>query len=152
MTINQIFSALSRGGKFSKPILLMIHHPDFEPLYLTNDNVSHEYNGHTYTASSFNYTRPKVTGGTIKNGSLEITGTNNPLYNLVDASNELFQVDIIATIYDGIISPFQIYHHQYGTVTIDEAQKINISFTNDDRLNMKFPPQVFDTDNNRGGA
>ena len=44
------------------------------------------------------------------------------------------------------------FKHQYGSVTITEEMKINITFTNDDRLGMAFPPYVFDSDNNRGNA
>ena len=152
MTTNEIYSALSRGGAFSKPVLIIVYHPNFEPLYLVNDTDDKVYNGHTYKASAFKYTPPKVTGGTIKNGSLEITSAENTLFNLIDSSDELFKVDVIACIYNGEIVPFNVYRHQYGTATADGENKINISFTNDDRLNMKFPPQVFDTDNNPGNA
>lgn len=153
MTQNEIFNALHRGGAFSLPYLLQIAHPAAGVLYFVNNNEDITYDGHVYAASTFKYTRPQTMGGVLKNGSLEITAINNSIIELIEQSNELFTVTAVGVINKGgEISPIKSFKHQYGTVTIDEQMKVNISFTNDDRLEMTFPPYIFDADNNRGNA
>lgn len=153
MTLDEIFNALHRGGAFSQPYLLQILHPAAGVLYFVNNNEDVTYNGHTYKASTYKYTRPQTIGGVLKNGSLEITAINNSVIDLIEQSDELFKVTAVGVINKGgEISPYKSFIHQYGTVNINEEMKINISFTNDDRLEMTFPPYVFDADNNPGNA
>lgn len=153
MTQNEIFNALQRGGAYSLPYLIRLYHPDFGALYFVNNNEDIVYNGNTYHASTFNYTRPQTVGGVLKNGTLEITAIDNQVIDIIDSSDELFEVTAIGVIDSpGDVTPFKMFRHQYGAATTDETMKITIAFTNDDRLEMSFPPYVFDSENNLGNA
>ena len=65
MTQDQIFNALHRGGAFSLPYLIKMYHPDYGSLYFVNNNEDVSYDGHTFTASTFNYTPPQTIGGVL---------------------------------------------------------------------------------------
>ena len=153
MTTNEIFNALQRGGAYTLPYLIKLYHPDYGSLYFVNNNESVVYDGVTYEASTFKYTKPHTVGGVLKNGSLEITAIDNNVIDIIDESDELFEVTVVGVIdVGGTITQLKIFKHQYGTVTTDEQMRVVISFTNDDRLEMSFPPYVFDADNNPGNA
>ena len=153
MTENEIFNALHRGGAFALPYLIKMYHPDYGALYFVNNNEDVVYNNVTYNASAFKYSKPKTVGGVLQNGSLEITAINNNVIDIIEKSDELFKVEAVGVIdKGGEITQIKTFIHQYGTVSTTEEMKITISFSNDDRLGMSFPPYVFDEDNNRGNA
>ena len=153
MTQNEIFNALANGGAYSLPYLIKMYHPDFGSLYFVNNNEDVVFDGNTYKASSFKYTKPSTIGGVLKNGTLEITAIDNDVIDIIDTSDELFEVTAVGIIDEGgDITPLKMFRHQYGSATTDESMKITITFTNDDRLGMSFPPYVFDSENNRGNA
>lgn len=153
MNENEIYNALHRGGAFSLPYLMKLEHPTHGALYFVNNNVSITYNGNTYAASTFKYNQPKTIGGVLKNGSLEITAIDNNIIDLIEQSNEQLTVTAVGIIDSGgTVTPIKTYLHKYCTVTTDNNMKITINFQNDDRLNMTFPPYIFDADNNAGNA
>lgn len=153
MTENEVFNALHRGGAYSLPYLIRMYHPTHGALYFVNNNESVTYNGVTYNASTFKYTKPQTMGGVLKSGSLEITAINNDVIDIIEKSDELFEVRAVGVLdKSGDVTPIKIFNHQYGTAVTDEQMRIVITFTNDDRLEMSFPPYVFDSDNNRGNA
>lgn len=153
MTAAEVFNALSRGGAFSLPYLIEIRHPTQAPLFFVNNIDDVVYNGHTYHAASFKYTRPATVGGVLKNGALEIGAIDNGLIDMFEESDELVTLTAVGVIDQaGEVTPINIYRHQYGTLAIDEKMSVTMQFTNDDRLDMAFPPYVFDADNNRGNA
>lgn len=153
MTQNEVFNALHRGGAFSLPYLIKMYHPTYGALYFVNNNEDVIFNGITYNASTFKYTRPQTIGGVLKNGSLEITAIQNEVIDIIEKSDELFEVTAVGVLNKaGSITAIKTFKHQYGTAVTDEKMKVIISFTNDDRLEMTFPPYVFDADNNRGNA
>lgn len=153
MTKTETFKALSLGGAYTLPYLITIHHPKVGTAHYINNNEDVTYHGVTYEASAFKYSRPKTVGGVLQNGTLEITGIRTCALDIVEASDELFTVDVIGVLdAAGDISPLKHFHHQYGSVSTDNGLKIVISFSNDDRLDMNFPPYIFDADNNRGNA
>jgi hypothetical protein len=153
MTQNEIFNALYSGGAFSLPYLIKMYHPAHGALYFVNNNEDVVYDGNTYTASTFKYTRPQTIGGVLKNGVLEITAIQNEVIDIIEKSDELFEVTAVGVLdAGGTITPIKSFKHQYGTAVTDEQMKVTISFTNDDRLEMTFPPYIFDADNNRGNA
>lgn len=153
MTQNEIFNALSRGGAFSLPYLIELYHPDYGALHYVNNNENVEYNSTTFLSSTFKYTPPQTIGGVLKNGTLEITAIDNEVIDIIDQSDELFEVTAIGVLNsDGTVTAMKMYKHQYGSVTTTEEMKVVITFTNDDRLGMTFPPYIFDSDNNRGNA
>lgn len=153
MTVNEIINALQNGGPFALPYLIKLSHPDNGALYFVNNNEDVIYDGHTYHASGFKYTKPQTAGGVLKSGALQITAIENNVIDIIEESDELFTVEAIGVIdKGGEITPLKTFRHQYGTVTTDEEMRINISFTNDDRQKMTFPPYIFDTENNSGNA
>lgn len=153
MTQSEIFKALQDGGSFSLPYLIKMYHPNYGSLYFVNNNENISYNGNTYHASAFSYTKPKTIGGVLKNGSLKITAIDNNVIDIIEHSDELFTITATGIIDEnGSITPIKSFKHQYGSVNIDESMNISITFTNDDRLEMVFPPYVFDSENNRGNA
>lgn len=153
MTQEEVFNALHKGGAFSLPYLIKLYHPEHGALYFVNNNENVVYDGITYNASAFKYTRPQTIGGVLKSGSLEITAIDNEVIDIVEKSDELFEVTAVGVLEKGgQITPIKMFRHKYGSVTTDEKMKIVFSFTNDDRLEMAFPPYVFDSDNNRGNA
>lgn len=153
MTHNEVYNALHRGGAFALPFLIEMKHPEHQALYFVNNNEDVEYNGITYKASTFKYIRPQTIGGVLKNGSLEITAIENGVIELLEQSDELFEVKAVGVLdKGGDITPLKYFRHQYGTVITDDQMKVTIQFSNDDRLEMAFPPYVFDSNNNRGNA
>lgn len=153
MTQNEVFNALHRGGAFSLPYLIKMYHPDYGSLYFVNNNENVEYDSQTFLASTFNYTPPQTIGGVLKNGQLEITAIDNQVIDIIDNSDELFEITAIGVLNDdGTVTAMKLYKHQYGSATVTEDMRIVIAFTNDDRLSMTFPPYIFDSDNNRGNA
>lgn len=153
LTADNIYNTIGRSGKYALPYLVKFYHKDFGTIYLVNNNEDIVYNGITYKASSFKYTRPKTKSGVLQNGSIEATILDNTMSELVQKSDYLLTVDAIGVLAkDGTVTPFSRYHHQYGTATIDNDMKISFTFSNDDRLNMIFPPYIFDADNNRGNV
>lgn len=153
MTQNEVFSALQTGGAFSLPYLIKMYHPDYGSLYFVNNNENVIYNGNTFLSSTFKYTPPKTVGGVLRNGTLEITAINNEVIDIIDQSDELFEITAIGVLNkDGTVTAMKMYKHQYGSASTNEEMKVVISFTNDDRLDMVFPPYIFDSDNNRGNA
>lgn len=153
MTQDEVFNALQTGGAFSLPYLIKMYHPDYGALYFVNNNEDVTYNENTFLASTFKYTPPQTVGGVLRNGTLEITAIDNNVIDIIDKSDELFQITAIGVLNDdGTVTAMKMYKHQYGSATTNEEMKVVISFTNDDRLEMVFPPYVFDSDNNRGNA
>ena len=153
MTQDEVFNALQTGGAFSLPYLIKMYHPDYGALYFVNNNEDVTYNGNIFLASTFKYTPPQTVGGVLRNGTLEITAIDNNVIDIIDKSDELFQITAIGVLNDdGTVTAMKMYKHQYGSATTNEEMKVVISFTNDDRLEMVFPPYVFDSDNNRGNA
>lgn len=153
MTQDEVFNALQQGGAYSLPYLIQMYHPDFGSLYFVNNNENISYNSHTFLASTFKYTPPQTIGGVLKSGQLEITAIDNSVIDIIDQSDELFEITAVGVLNDdGTITAIKMYKHQYGSATITEDMRIVIAFTNDDRLELAFPPYIFDSDNNRGNA
>ena len=153
MTSDEIFEALARGGNFALPYLIRMSHTQYGALYFVNNNEDIAYDGQTYRASAFKYTRPKNVGGSLQAGALDITAIDNNVIDILDTSDELFKVDVIGVLVNGSeVQPLKQFHHQYASVTISNEMKVTLNFKNDDRLDMNFPPDVFDADNNRGNA
>ena len=89
----------------------------------------------------------------MKSGQLEITAIDNSVIDIIDNSDELFEITAIGVLNDdGTVTAMKMYRHQYGSATTTEDMRVVIAFTNDDRLSMTFPPYIFDADNNRGNA
>lgn len=151
MTAGDVFKKLARGGGYSLPYLVRLYQVGYTPLYYVNNNEDVEFGGQVYKAASFKYTRPKQKNGVLTNGSLEITSLNDVL-DMIEAANDLFEVQVVGVLDGDEVTPLKIFHHRYGSITSDESMKVTITFSNDDRLQMVFPPYTFDTNNNRGNA
>ena len=153
MTQDELYKALTTGGAFALPYLITVSQPDAGTLRFVNNNEDVVFDGYTYKASAFKYSRPYVVGGVLQNGVLEITAIDSDILALIDNSTEQPEISAVGVLDEnGTVTPFKSFRHQYGTVTTDESMRITISFTNDDRLDMKFPPYTFDSENNAGNA
>ena len=125
MTQDEVFNALQHGGAFSLPYLIKLYHPDYGALYYVNNNEDVIYNDVTFLSSSFKYTPPQVAGGVLRNGTLEITAIDNEVIDIIDKSDELFEVTVIGALNDdGTITPMKLYKHQYGSVSTTEEMKV----------------------------
>lgn len=150
MNATEIFNRLFGGGKFTLPYLLKFSHPDLQSLYFVNGLSDIDYNGETYIHSSFDYSEPKADG---TGASLSITIIDNSLIQFLEYADEEMKIEAVGVInQDGTISPIKIFKHLHCVVTYDSEMKASFTLNKDDRAEMSFPPYVFDSDNNRGGA
>lgn len=153
MTERDIYDALDKGGSFSLPYLVQFIAPGYETIYLVNNNEDIVYLGNTYKAAAFKYTPPKVKGGVVQGGSLDVSVADNSLSAWADLATHTMSVNAVGILKNGTdVEPLSFYRHQYGSVTINNGYQMQMSFTNDDRLSMTFPPVVFDNENNPGNA
>lgn len=152
MTQSEIYNRLYRGGAFALPFLIRIT-VDGNAFYYVNNNEDVTYDGNVYEATTFEYTRPKSAGGYMDGGQLAITSIDNDILGIIDNAENTLQVDVIGVIDErGEVSPVSVYHHKYCTATINADMSVTLAFEPDDRLDMQFPPYIFDKDNNRGNA
>ncbi len=153
MTPEEIYRRLSQGGTYSLPFLVHFSSPQTGDLYLVNNPEDVEYQGTVYTASNFTYSRPKTSGGKLTGGELAISALGNPLTQFILEGDQRLQCEVTGILEDsGDVSPIACWHHRYGTASITNGMQITFTFSNDDRLDMVFPPYMFDQDNNRGNA
>lgn len=152
MTDAQIYNRLYHGGAYALPFLIRIT-VDGTAYYYVNNNDDITYDGHIYKASAFEYIRPKSAGGYMDGGQLNISAIDNDIIALIDNSQNTLLVDVIGVLAENnTVTTLSVYHHKYCTATINADMTVNLAFEPDDRLNMVFPPYVFDKDNNRGNA
>lgn len=143
------------GGKFALPWLITLTHESAGTIYLVNNNEDVTYGDNTYKASTFDYQRPTSTGGPLDGGTLTITAYPADDVNLVaffETADETFTFNAVGCYVDGEVSPVRTYAQQYAQVGISNSYEIVVEFTGDDRMDMVFPPYVFDSENNRGNA
>ena len=152
MTDNEIYSSFIHGGKFTLPWLITLSHDEAGTIRLVNNNEDVVYDGNTYTASTFDYQRPENVGGGLTGGTLAITGCDNSVIDFFEAADETFTFQAVGCLVDGSVQAVKFYKQQYATVGISSDMEISIEFSGDDRLEMVFPPYVFDSENNRGNA
>lgn len=150
MTEPEIFNRLFSGGRFSLPYLIKFTHPTAGTIRLVNNNQSVELEGEQYEVSTFLYTEPNNKG---EAGTLEITAVDNTLIEFVENADYRFRLDVVGVlIEDGTIQKIKTYSHFFGSVSYGLDMKLSFQLGKDDRLDMAFPPYVFDADNNRGNA
>ena len=152
MTTSELYASFIHGGKYSLPWLITLSHEDVGTIRLVNNNEDVEYDGETYSASSFDYQRPTAVGGTLSGGTLAISDVDNEVIEFFDAADETFTFQAVGCLVDGEVQPVKYYKQQYATVNVSSELEVSIEFTGDDRLEMVFPPYVFDAENNRGNA
>lgn len=146
-----VFNALTKGGTFTAPYLIKITQGDTS-LYFINDNVSVTYDGHIFQSSAFEYTPPQTIGGYLQGGTLEISVIGNSMQELAVLADETLRLDVVGALFDGTVTPYRSFHHQYGELNATADGVISIEFTNDDRMEMTFPAEMFDAENNAGNA
>lgn len=151
MTEAQIFEKLYNGGNYSLPYLIKFEHETAGVIRLVNNNVSIEFEGEIYEASTFDYTPPNNDG---TGASLKINSNpgENDLFEFIENSDDKYILSVVGLIVDNEAQPIRAYKHFHGVANIDEKGAIEFELEDDDRLNMTFPPYVYDTDNNRGNA
>lgn len=150
MTDNELFNRFFSGGFYSLHYLLEFSCSGYDTIRLVNNTENVTYNGKTYTAAGFEYTPADSQG---KGAQLKISGAENSLIEFVENAEDDFRLDIVGVIAEnGEIQKIKQYTHFYGSVSYGENMELNFELSNDDRLDMTFPPYKFDTDINRGNA
>lgn len=152
MTTNELYAAFIHGGKYSLPWLITLSQDDVGTIRLVNNNEDVEYDGETYQASTFDYQRPTAVGGTLSGGTLAISSVDSGVVEFFEAADDAFTFQAVGCLVDGDVQPVKYYKQQYATVGISSEMEVSIEFSGDDRLQMIFPPYVFDAENNRGNA
>lgn len=153
MTAQEFYEKLSHSGNYALKYLAKFTHESIGTLYLTNNNEAVVYGGNTYLPASFTYSRPQVVGGTLQGGELSVSLIGNTLPELFQLGDYLMTVDMVGILLEnGDVFPWRMFHHQYGTMNVNSSMELVISFSNDDRPTMVFPPNVFDAENNPGNS
>lgn len=148
-----IFNTIAKSGNYCLPYLITLKHDDFGIIRLVNNNVAVEFESEIYEASAFEYTEPKTVGGVYENAALEITLLDNTVIDFLETTDHLMRVEVVGVLaQNGTVQKIRQFKHRYGTASWNGAMKLSFSFSDDDRLNMQFPPFIFDSDNNRGGS
>lgn len=152
MTDNEIFYKLFNGGNHSLPYLIEFKLNDAEgTVYrFVNNNQNIVYEGKTFIASTFEYSRPNIDGS---GGSLTISGADNNLIEFIEQADHRWSLSVVGVIAEaGNIQPINQFVHFFGTVSYSDNMELEFELGSDDRLDMTFPPYMFDTDNNLGNA
>ena len=148
-----IFNTIAKSGNYSLPYLITLKHDSFGTIRLVNNNAPVELDGDVYEAGAFEYTEPKIVGGVYENAVLEITLLDNTVIDFLETTDQLMQVEVVGVLaQNGTVQKIKQFKHQYGSAKWSGAMKLSFSFSGDERLNMQFPPFIFDSDNNRGGS
>lgn len=148
-----IFNTLAKSGNYCLPYLITLKHDGFGTIRLVNNNAPVEFEENIYEASAFEYTEPKTIGAVHENAALEITLLDNTVIDFLETTDHLMRVEVVGVLaQNGTVQKIKQFKHQYGSAKWDGAMKLSFSFSGDDRLNMQFPPFIFDSDNNRGGS
>lgn len=150
MNANEIFNALFNGGKVSQHWLIEFTQGN-RKVRVVNNNESINYGGFVYSATSFNYSHPNNKG---EGGSLEITCFDNDIVEFIDNADDKYSMRVVGVLAEDreTITPVNVYKHFYGSVTVGTDGNINFQLGKDDRLDMKFTVQKYDTLLNPGNA
>jgi hypothetical protein len=141
-----------RAGGYSLPWLIELSN-GVKTLRFINDVQSRIYGGHTYVASTFNYTPNPQENGLSGGGTLDIAaadaGDANGIITLVQNATSIILEVVGVLLEDGTVSEIKTFSHSYGTVRLN-GRDASFSFERDDRLGMSFPALIFTHYNNRG--
>lgn len=150
--MNGIFNTLSKSGGYSVPYLIKLHNSDNSvEYYFVNDNNSLVYNGHTYVASTFEYTPNAPTQGADGGGRLEIQVVDNLIIEALETYSTLYLEAVGVLLENGSVEEIRTHSHKYGEAVWQE-RTLTYTFEADDRMSMTFPALIFSTYNNRGNA
>lgn len=148
MNQNEIFNTLFGGGNISQHWLLELRQND-TVVRLANNNEPVVYDGYTFSVSTFDYVQPNNKG---EGGSLEITCFDNDLLLLVDELDDTYSMKIVGVLVGDEVTEINAFKHFYGSVTVGDDGNISFQLGKDDRLDMKFTVQKYDTETNPGNA
>ena len=148
--MNSIFNQMRKSGGYSLPYLIRLHNDDVDYRFI-NDNRSLEYDGHVWTASTFEYTSAVPEMGADGGGTLEIQLVDNLIIEALESYTTLECEAVGVLLKDGTVQEIQGHEHKYGEGIWNE-RKLSFTFSADDRMSMTFAPLVFSTYNNRGNA
>lgn len=152
MTENEIFHKLFTGGNHSLPYLIEFSLNDGSgtKYRFVNNNQNIVYDGKTYSAATFEYTKPGIDGN---GGSLSISAVDSNLIEFVESADSRWSLTVIGVIAEGgTVQSINQFVHFFGTVSYSDNMELEFELGHDDRLDMTFPPYSFDTDNNLGNA
>ncbi len=149
MTDEQIYDELFSGGNYSLPYLVHFTDTSAGNIYLVNANADVTFNKQTYKSSSFTFTEPDYKGS---GASLKMSLADNDLLVFIDKATDNAEVEITGVILeDGNIQELKNFSFSHFSAQWGSDMTLSLSFSTDDRMEMTFPPYVFDSDNNRGG-
>lgn len=150
MTESEIFYRLFSGGKHSLPWLIKLSHPDAGTIRLVNNNEAVQLDDETYEVANFEYVAPDTSG---EGGQLKIAAADNGIIQFVEQADSRWRLDVVGVIaHEGVIQRIKQYTHFFGSISYGVDMIVEFQLGRDDRLDMKFPPYMFDTDNNRGNT
>lgn len=154
MTENEIFYALFSGGNISLPYLLKFTSDTTSDnpvvLRFVNNNEDIVLDGETFKASTFQYTKPDMSGN---GANLSISGNDTGLIEFADIASSKWSLEVKGVICaDGSVQRISQFLHFYGTVSYSDNEEMSFELGNDDRGEMTFPSYSYDTDNNLGNA
>jgi hypothetical protein len=147
------FNELSqRFGQYNLAYLIKLIQPGFGMLLFINDTVDAIYESETYKAITFTYTEPEFQDGRYTNASLEIPCRDTDIINLIESTDENFRIEVVGIKRkDSDIVRINKYYHQHGTINYDGGNA-QFAIEGDDSMDMIFPPDIFNSFNNRGNA
>lgn len=150
MTDAELFNRFFYGGNFALPYLIRFYHPNAGTIRLVNNTEAVTLDGETYGVSTFEYTPPDTKGD---GGHLKITAIDNELIEFAENADWQYRLDVVGVIAEnGTVQKIKSYAHFYGSLSYGENMEIEFNLGKDDKLDMKFCPYTYDTDNNRGNA
>jgi hypothetical protein len=124
----------------STPILVKIEHPDLEnPIYLTDNNKSIDYEGNAYIPTTMTAKLPENSSETNANATITLSAIDQRMTELVRSISTPPTLTIIACYYsNGIISKLDGYQFSLTNITID-AISMTADLINDFALEYSFP-------------
>lgn len=150
MTRSEIYSALFNGGRYTLPYLVKFSAPDLESIALVNSDEDIEFEGTLYRSATLKYQEPDMTGN---GGSLSVAMEGTDLVEFLDRADWRMKVDVTGVMNaDGTVTKLGCYRHMNCTASWGRSMELSLQLNPDDRLDMAFPPYIFDSSNNRGGS
>ena len=140
-----------RTGGYKLAWLITLSDPnDTIVLRVVNNNADVVYGGHTYAASTFNYTPGESVHGMDGGGTLDIAVTDNSVIDMIELYRSV-KLDVVGVLVDSAVTEIQGFSHTWGSVSWD-GKKASFTFEKDEKLTMTFPSILLDPSINRGNA
>lgn len=146
-TFSQMFG---QTGSYSLPWLIELSSDTGELMgRYVNDMANVTVGGNVFSAAAFEYNPSPSVSGMDGGGTLSIATTDNTVIELIETYRKV-KLNVVGVMSQaGTMWTVSSYAHSWGTVTWDRGKAI-FTFERDDRLDMTFPGDILDHNNNRG--